>query len=194
MIEKVTHATTDDYSGLDIRDIRPARLVRPGLSGKWRWSRNGRLMASAEFMINGGVLVLSYSDLSQVTGGLPAIRQYIPLTWTPCKFGGARPWLRCQCGCRAALLYIRWDVFECRRCCGLVYASQRQSPALRALSRAQAIRERLGGSLDVFSPFPGRPHGMHRRSYWRLHTRGYEADLRARGAFERTLPVSSSNG
>src|SRR6516162_7410312 len=40
------------------------------------------------------------------------IRQRVPITWTPCRFGGRRPWFRCSghldggyCGRRAAVLY-----------------------------------------------------------------------------------------
>jgi hypothetical protein len=35
----------------------------------------------------------------------------------------------------------------------------------RGLTKAQKIRERLGGSTDIFDTFPDKPKGMHWTSY-----------------------------
>jgi hypothetical protein len=99
----------------------------------------------------------------------------MPLTWTRCHFGGARPWLRCSgcpdgrgCGRRVAKLYLAIaSVFACRRCHGLGYRSQLESPEHRAITKAQKLRVRLGGSGNLLDPFPGRPPRMHRRTYYR---------------------------
>jgi hypothetical protein len=45
-------------------------------------------------------------------------------------------------------------VFASRHCCGLTYASQQESPRHRAISRAQKLRVRLGGSANLLEPFP----------------------------------------
>ena len=47
--------------------------------------------------------------------------------------------------------------------------SQRENREWRLIGRAQAIRRRLGGTANLFAPFPDRPKGMHRRTYarWR---------------------------
>jgi hypothetical protein len=99
-----------------------------------------------------------------------------------CHFGGQRPWFVCSvgsngryCGRRAAILYCAGDLFACRRCYGLSYASQQQSALHRGLEQARKIRMRLGGSADLLEPFPPKPKGMHRRTFRRLRARAEAA-------------------
>jgi hypothetical protein len=82
-----------------------------------------------------------------------------------CLFGllGGR-----YCGRRVALLYGAGELFACRRCYRLAYASQHEPPHPRGLGTAQKIRERLGGSPNMFDEFPDKPRGMHWRTYDRL--------------------------
>ena len=58
----------------------------------------------------------------------------------------------------------RFD-FACRHRYQLVYDSQREAAYSRALSRAQAIRMKLGGSPNMAEDFPDKPKGMHWRTY-----------------------------
>jgi hypothetical protein len=112
-----------------------------------------------------------------------SVEQRVPITWTPCRFGGRRPWFVCPassggryCGRRVAVLYGAGELFACRRCCGLVYASQQESPHDRSLSQAQKIRFRLGGSPSTFDAFPEKPKRMHRSTYDRLRARGEKVE------------------
>jgi hypothetical protein len=78
------------------------------------------------------------------------VEQRVPIIWTACHFGGHRPWFRCNnCSGRAAVLYSAGELFACRRCCGLAYASQQEPLSQRGLLKAQKIRERLGGDLKT---------------------------------------------
>ena len=64
------------------------------------------------------------------------------------------------------------------------YASQRESPRHRALSKSQKIRMRLGGSPSILELFPEKPLRMHRRTYGRLFDKAEAAQQRW-GALER---------
>jgi hypothetical protein len=133
-----------------------------------RWHREGRLRAGQDFAslwmrgaeLSGGInvrtecdtVVLSYQSRSWGASERKSIEQRVPITWTACHFGGQRPWWVCSvysnaryCGRRAAVLYCAGELFACRRCYGLAYASQQETPMRRGASQAQKIRMRLGG-------------------------------------------------
>jgi hypothetical protein len=67
-----------------------------------------------------------------------------------------------------ALLYLAGELFACRRCYDLAYASQQESLWCRGLGKAQKIRMQLGGSPNMVDVFPDRPKGMHWKTYDRL--------------------------
>jgi hypothetical protein len=101
------------------------------------------------------------------TGGVSAL--------TKPHFGGNRTWHVCPlCGSRVGKLFMppgqsRWG---CRKCHNLAYASQRQAVVSRSIRSAQKIREKLAGSINLFTPFPERPKGMHWQTYLRLRIAG----------------------
>jgi hypothetical protein len=72
--------------------------------------------------------------------------------------------------------YDRRVFFAYRRCEGLAYASQQESPTFRSISRSRKIRMQVGGSPNLFEPFPPKPRRMHWRTYNRLRARGEVAD------------------
>ena len=64
---------------------------------------------------------------------------------------------------------LRWCSLRCRRCARLIYLSQAApSSHARTLVGAQKIRVRLGGSGNVFEPFPCKPRTMHWKTYRKL--------------------------
>jgi len=102
----------------------------------------------------------------------------VTLDSTPCTYGNLRYWFHCPavgCGRRVALLYLGGRYFACRHCYNLAYASQRESDGGRALNRAQRIREKMGGSANLFEPFPWKPKGMHWRTYSRLRNQAEQS-------------------
>jgi hypothetical protein len=100
--------------------------------------------------------------------GVTVAGQHVPLAWTPCTLGGRRPWFRCRCDRRAALLYYTSGFFACRRCHGLAYACQAETPRLRRIRRGRKIRMRLGAGSSYAEPIPPKLKGMHWQTYWRL--------------------------
>ena len=124
-----------------------------------------------------------YRSRSCGTTEWKSIEQRVPITWTACHLGGQRPWFVCSvyrngryCGRRAAVLYGAGELFACRRCYGLAYASQQETPMHRGISQAQKIRMELGGSANLCEPFPEKPKRMHWRRYLRLRARAGAAE------------------
>jgi hypothetical protein len=125
-------------------------------------------------------VILTYRHRSGPGEEWQDVQQPVSLSWTACNFGGERPWFVCPgagCGRRVAVLYGPGRYFLCRYCYDLVYESQRENEMHRALRRAQAIRERLGGNPNMTKPFPERPKGMHHETYWRLREEHNEAEM-----------------
>ena len=72
--------------------------------------------------------------------------QRIPIVWTPCHFGGWRPWFQCgRCGHRVGKLYSTGVALHCRRCLDLWYASQRRGAKSRRYLQALKLRLRSTG-------------------------------------------------
>jgi hypothetical protein len=83
----------------------------------------------------------------QITPGQERVEGVASLQWTPCNFGGSRPWFVCPgegCARRVAILYgpEAGQVF-CRHCRDLRYATQREDRIGRAKRRWIKALERL---------------------------------------------------
>ncbi len=78
---------------------------------------------------------LVYNVTDRVTGEKQYLDYQIPLTSTPCAYGGRRYWFVCpwdtdgqHCGRRVGTLYLLGDRFACRHCNNLTYASRNAPP------------------------------------------------------------------
>ncbi|MDP9477005.1 MAG: hypothetical protein M3R38_15190 [Actinomycetota bacterium] len=178
--------TTGETHSLDVRYLRREGLLKAGHSFSLRWSRAGRETGSIGGMVEGTRgdpperVVLSYRHRRGIGNEWEDVRETVPLEWTRCNFGGERPWFLCPgvgCDRRVAILYGPGRYFLCRHCYDLRYESQREDKTHRALRRAQAIRERLGGSANMTEPFPERPKGMQHDTYMRLWWEHHEAEM-----------------
>jgi hypothetical protein len=97
------------------------------------------------------------------------VPQQIPVSWTPCNYSGARPWLNCICGRRVARLFKGFGGYFCRPCCGNpIYESQKRNQKARAYLKAYRARQQLGGSRPVVDPIPERPYRTKGKTYARL--------------------------
>jgi hypothetical protein len=178
--------TCESCRSIDVRRWDREDMLRAGQYFSCSWTRRGEPSGSISVRTESDAVVLSYWPRSRGATGSKPIEQRVPITWTACRFGGRRPWLICSghsdgryCGRRVAVLYAADELFACRRCYGLAYASQQETPMYRGLAVAQKIRERLGGSTDIFEAFPDKPRGMHWTTYDRLRLAHEAAKERA---------------
>jgi hypothetical protein len=145
----------------------------------WGWyTRDGAQVASIGVQVQQGRVLLSYR-IRREGEAWQEIQTPVSLAWTPCYFGNQRPWFRCPgwgCGRRVAKLYLGHGYFLCRRCHDLAYESQRENYATRLVTKAQKIRQRLGGSASLMESFPNKPKGMHWLTYERLRWMAREAE------------------
>lgn len=174
-------STTSHYRRLDVRRLHKAGLLAPGSWNNWQWSRDGQVVASIVVKAEEGRVILSYQ--ARDDGERRDFDYPVFLSWTPCRYGGARPWFLCPargCGRRVAILY-GGAFFACRHCYRLTYESQREDASDRLARRADVIRERLGWELGILNPKGWRkPKGMHWRTFERLnveHDRLTDASL-----------------
>lgn len=120
----------------------------------------------------------------------------VRVVWTPCHYGGQRPWWSCPCCLRRCALLFgttrggRFD-WRCRTCSGLRHASTREGELDRATRRVRRIRQRVFGlrgrdaaPFDAGGvPVPPRPRGMWRQTYVRELARLDDAEQDANAAF-----------
>jgi hypothetical protein len=81
------------------------------------WSLREQPNGSVSIMLVDGRLILEYRCRWRETNSWEDIRQVITLDWTPCHYGGQRPWFRCPgCQRRMAVLCGCDRFFLCRHC------------------------------------------------------------------------------
>ena len=186
------HDICENFNSIDVRELQRKTGWRPGLFMKV-WYRNGASAGEVFIFTQPDAVVLVHRACPPGSTESRIIELQVPIIWTKCHLGGRRPWFKCLttingevCGRRVAKLY--GPCFACRRCLGLVYASQREIPVTRAMRRAQMIKMRLGGNNDPLEPFPQKPRRMHWRTYERLREQAHAADADADGLLAESMP------
>jgi hypothetical protein len=176
--------TCESCPSVDVRQWQRKGRLYPGQQFSWSWTRGAEPAGSIAVRVESDAVVLNYRAESSGSGEWKSVQQRVPIRLTACHLGGQRPWFVCSvycngrcCGRRAAILYCAGELFACRRCYDLSYASQRQTALHRGLEQARKIRMRLGGSADLLEPFPAKPKGMHRRTFQRLQARAEAANV-----------------
>lgn len=183
--------TVEGCRRIDVRRWHRDGFLWPGHAFSWAWwDEDGAQTASISVTVGGGAGRALAAELRYTLtpeGENPErVRYKVPVSWTPCHYGGQRPWFVCPgnrdgraCGRRVALLYLSGRYFLCRHCYGLAYESQRESGEDRLMSRAHKIKRRLGGRPGWAYPWPEKPKGMHWRTYWRLTRKAEQAEHRS---------------
>ncbi len=165
---------TDRQKRISISFLKKQGYLTPGKSWSVNWSRGRETVGNINGVTRTGKIILGYQ--CRISGGdWEQVIEPIVLTSTPCHYGGVREWFLCpgiNCGRRVGILYATRRYFLCRQCCQLAYRSQREALPDRLLTRAQNLRERLGGNGDIGDFFPEKPKGMHWKTYERLKEEG----------------------
>jgi hypothetical protein len=135
-------ATTCEALDLDIRELARVKNFREGLAKfEATWTYWLTKSSVGVTVLGSECALVSYSD----TRG-EAITERIGIEWTPCNYGGARPWWSCpQCDRRCVIVYARGArPFMCRLCADLTYET--------AQSDAPTHRQRLEGRPSARGP------------------------------------------
>jgi hypothetical protein len=164
--------TIEGTRSLDVMKLARAGYLAGAQLGAWQW--NYRDGSTASVLVRGGrnTVTLDYRVKSHGPDWQP-VNQRIPVRWTPCRFGGERPWFICDvssngvyCGRRVAKLYGGGRLFACRRCYRLGYAVQRGGPMDRAHHRLARPHRKLAADYDgPDRPPPPKPKWMRWKTY-----------------------------
>jgi hypothetical protein len=184
-----TKPTVEHYRYIDVRAWHREGVLRPGLRFVVIWQSS-----SGDDIVSIGVtMILGAMELSYLCNDEP-LQYRIPLTWTPCPYGGRRVWFRCPpglgCGRRVAKLYQANRHFLCRACYKLAYASQQVARCDRPMHRAHNIQRRLGGQPGFAYPFPPKPKGMHWRTYRQWQFKYQKAKYKALAALAERFDLA----
>jgi len=182
-------------------------ILREGLrhSGTCRWtSPTGELRGGVSFQVNTIDVAYPTVRLLYTMPGTGELDYVIPLQTTQPHWGGVRWWFTCplvingrRCGQRVQKLYLPpgCKYYGCRRCYDLGYLSRWEDAQIRARSKAEKVRLRLGGSRSLDETFPDKPKGMWWRTCEHLRETSERAEMRTnvqRSILSSILSVKSS--
>lgn len=174
--------TCESYTRIELPYLRKRGMLRPGYFGSLSWKRGGEPSGNIRFQMHESSMEVRYRYRKTGQAEWQAVREHIPFAFTPQHLGGQRRWFVClSCRRRCTVLYGGTH-YRCRKCWNLAYQSQHEEPHDRALSQAQKLRQRLGGSPFTDEPFPEKPKGMHWRTYEKLKAKGEALDERSERA------------
>ena len=177
--------TVEECHSIDILAWSRGRQMRPGscYTGSWEWLRPSTgdvanmMHYSIELLCNPHVRIHYQGPSGEFQACCVDVVSTCP------NYGGLRWWFLCPaivgsraCQRRVRKLYLApgQRSFACRRCSDLCYTSQGEDDMTRALSKAQAIRVRLGGSAAISPSFPPKPKRMRWKTYRLLRARSEE--------------------
>ncbi len=158
-----------------MRALHRQGALRPGAVASQHWTRGDGTPAGDIVTIageHGDRVTLAYATRRGEHDAWTQQREHVRLERTQCNYGGKRVWFTCPgCGSRRAVLFSADDLFRCRACHDLAYTSTRQDDIDRNTNRIRALQGRLK-ALPACDPWyvPGKPPGMHRRTYARVES------------------------
>jgi hypothetical protein len=122
-----------------LKKISTAFLKKHGYFHGWRsgtmtWTSGwDEKKDSVSIQVDDNYLRIVYTQTDRDKDEKKDFDYKIPITTTPCRYGGNRHWFTCPmsrsgkyCGRRVGVLYKNGDYFACRHCYNLTYSSQNQ--------------------------------------------------------------------
>ena len=113
-------------------------------------------------------VVLQYTYTDKQIGETANIDYIVPLTWTPCTYGGKRYWFLCPlginslaCGRRVGVLYRVGKYFGCRHCMRIAYTSQMYGGSYKGFVSCPDI-EKAEAEVKRWY-YKGKPTRKHRK-------------------------------
>lgn len=132
-----SRTTVSECRTLSISELAAESDLTPGAGGVVTWTRGETHQASLSWLVvRSGeadtALRFFYSVTRPGSESPTTIDLLAPIEYTPCTFGGRRPWFRCPgdgCDERIGKLYLppQAEEFRCRHCHDLTYESCQRS-------------------------------------------------------------------
>ena len=141
--------TTGNSKHIDIRFLRKQGLLVPDGRGTLSWTRNGQSAGNFNIRVEPEKhIILSFSYRNRLESENWLKREcVIPLSTTPCQFGGVRHWLNCpRCMRRSEVVYMQDTSFYCLQCCRLLYPTQLEGTHGRACAKRNKLYKKLHGN------------------------------------------------
>jgi hypothetical protein len=108
--------TVEGTRSLDVMKLARAGYFKGAILGGWQWSYHDGTAASIGMIGGRDAVILKYRAKSNREDWQP-VHQRVPILWTPCRFGGERPWFICSvylngvyCGRQVAKIYGGWQI------------------------------------------------------------------------------------
>jgi len=153
-----------------LADFKKHKCFTSGRSYVWQWSRNGEKISSVGFTVADSFIRFEYVIKDNEDNPI-TVNKTIPLTLTPCNFGGHRKWFCCSCGRKVATMFIHGQKIACRHCFNAVYTSQREDAINRLQGKINKLEAKLKDDCD-------RPKGMHMQTFARIKNELMRANIK----------------
>jgi hypothetical protein len=152
------------------------------------WENNINFYVSTDIEDDDSYIELIYTITFNYSGEKVNMRYKVPMTTTPCNYGGRRYWFKCSlykngvyCGRRVGVIYSvdRW--FGCRYCANIAYQAQFEGGKFRIGSVCEPDVEKAYNEVKTMY-YKGKPTKKHKR-YLRLREKMNNSWARALGRF-----------
>lgn len=145
----------DDIKKISISFLRKHNHLSGWYSGTITWTNSGMwgenkssVGVETSVLNDEKYVRIHYTQTDRDTDEKKDFDYKIPLTITPCRYGGKRYWFICPwykngkyCGKRVGTLYKDGDYFACRHCYNLTYESRNLSGMTKPFGKIISIPE-----------------------------------------------------